>query len=157
MKTTLIIISLLIVAAIILLFILGIMSKSGKANGLVEGNLSRCSDKPNCVCSEYKDDSQHYINPLIIPDNNTDDALAILKTIVREMDGKIQNESDRYFSASFSSALFGFVDDLEVRLDSKKHIIHLRSASRVGYSDRGVNKKRIKLIKKRFNQTISKA
>jgi uncharacterized protein (DUF1499 family) len=50
-----------------------------------------------------------------------------------------------------------FVDDLEIRIDSTQKVIHIRSASRVGYSDMGVNRKRTELLKKLFNNEVSKA
>ena len=156
-KTALIIISILIVAFIILLFILGVLSKSGKAPGLVEGSLTQCPNKPNCVCSEQKDASKHYINPMIIPQNIKFDILPILKNAIRDMGGSIQAESDNYIASIFSSAIFGFVDDLEIRIDTNKKVIHIRSASRVGYGDTGVNKKRAELLKKLCNRKLSEA
>lgn len=157
MKIALIILSLLILAFIILLFILGVISKSGKAPGLVEGSLSKCPNKPNCVCSEQKDDAKHYIDPIIISQNITYDILPILKNTIQNMGGSIQAESDNYFASTFSSAIFGFVDDLEIRVDSIQKVIHIRSTSRVGYGDAGVNKKRTELLKKLYSKKVSEA
>ena len=157
MKKFLIIISLLITAFILLLFLFGVRSNSGKALGLIEGSLSRCPDKPNCVSSEQKDDTRHYINPIIIPENVTFDTLPILENVILEMGGRIQVEGNNYLASTFSSAIFRFVDDLEIRIDSVQKVIHLRSASRVGYSDLGVNKKRVELLKKLYNEKVSEA
>jgi len=63
------------------------------------------------------------------------------------MGGNIQMESNGYLAASFSSAIFGFVDDFELRIDAQQKIIHVRSASRIGKSDMGVNNKRVELFK----------
>ncbi len=159
MKTTIIIISLIIIAAIILLFILGLMSKSGTAPGLVEGNLSKCHNKPNCFSTEKKDDTAHYIAPIKIPqDINIElDSLHILKDTIRDMGGSIEDESQDYFASTFSSGVFGFVDDFEIRVDPKENLIHIRSASRVGRGDMGVNKKRIKLLKQLYKKNILSA
>lgn len=157
MKTGLIILFLLMVAAIILFFVLGFISKSGAAPGLVDGTLSKCPNKPNCVCSENTDDSSHYIDPIVIPPSGAIDTLPMLKSVVQTMGGAIQTESEHYFAATFSSTVFGFVDDLEIRIDATKGVIHMRSASRVGYSDAGVNKKRTELLKKRYVQEFSTA
>lgn len=156
MKTILIIVSLLIITAIILFFILGMMSKSGSAPGLVEGNLSRCSNKSNCFSTEKKDDAAHYITPIKIPQNiNIElDSLHILKDTIRDMGGSIEDESEDYFASTFSSGIFGFVDDFEIRIDPVKKIIHIRSASRVGHSDMGINKKRIELLKQLYKKNI---
>lgn len=156
MKTTLIIVSLLIIAAIILFFILGMMSKSGSAPGLVEGSLSQCPNKPNCFSTEEKDDAAHYIAPIKIPQyiNIELDSLHILKDTIRDMGGNIEDESEDYFSSTFESGVFGFVDDFEIRIDPVKKIIHIRSASRVGHGDMGVNKKRIELLKQLYKKNI---
>ncbi len=70
-----------------------------------------------------------------------------MKNSVREMGGSIQVENDSYLAATFTSSIFRFVDDLEIRVDSDQKMIHLRSASRVGHSDRGVNRERIERLK----------
>jgi uncharacterized protein (DUF1499 family) len=154
MKTVFITLSLFIVACVFLLFILGVISRSGKAPGLVAGNLAKCPATPNCVCSEQKEDVSHFIAPLLLPHNITVDPLPILKNVVQEMGGTVGAENDHYFAATFSSAIFGFMDDLEVRIDSTQQVIHIRSASRVGYGDAGVNRKRTELLKKLYSQKI---
>jgi uncharacterized protein (DUF1499 family) len=70
-----------------------------------------------------------------------------MKNSVREMGGSIQVENDNYLAATFASSIFRFVDDLEIRVDKDQKIIHLRSASRVGRSDQGVNRERIERLK----------
>lgn len=155
MKSAFITLFLLIVTFILLFFILGAMSKSGKAPGLVEGSLSQCPDSPNCVCSESAADSRHFIDPISIPKNIALDALPILKNVIRDMGGNIQAETDNYVAATFTSAIFGFVDDVEIRIDPTRKLIHIRSASRVGHSDAGVNKKRVELLKQLFSKKVS--
>ena len=154
MKTALITLFFLIVAVVVLFFILGVISKSGKAPGLIDGRLSKCPDKPNCVCSEQKTD-KHYIEPAIIPEHITFDTYPALKSAIQEMGGSVQTENDDYLSATFSSAIFGFMDDLEIRIDSLQKVIHIRSASRVGHSDMGVNRQRAELLKKRYLKKVS--
>jgi uncharacterized protein (DUF1499 family) len=155
MKITLIILLILIVAFIVLFFNFQKNSRTGEASGLVEGRLSKCPNKPNCVCSEHKDDTSHYIEPIIIPKNSTVDIFTLLKTVIREMGGNVQVESGNYLTATFTSAIFKFADDLEIRIDLTQEVIHIRSASRVGYSDMGVNKKRTELLKKLISYKIS--
>jgi len=157
MKTVLISLSLFMVALIALFVILGMISKSGKAPGLVDGRLSPCPEKPNCVCSEPDADAGHFIAPVMMPDNSGPDTLPVLKQVILDMGGSIQAESDNYLAATFSSALFGFVDDLEIRVDAPQGMIHVRSASRVGHSDMGVNRKRTELLRKRYINKVSDA
>ena len=150
MKTAFIILSLLIGTFMILCFILGGVSRSGKVPGLVAGSLSACPNKPNCVCSERKDDASHYIDPVNIPQDSMPDPMPALKKTIRDMGGSIQAENGNYLAATFSSTIFGFVDDLELRVDPVQKVIHIRSASRVGYSDAGVNRKRTVLFRKTY-------
>ena len=147
MKIVFIVLFILIAAFIALLFNYQKISNAFETPNLVNGKLSKCPDKPNCVCSEYKDDSSHYIDPIIIPENSTIDYSTALKEIIREMGGEIQTEQSNYITATFTSSLFKFVDDLEIKIDSNKNEIHIRSASRVGHSDMSVNKKRSESIK----------
>ena len=71
------------------------------------------------------------------------------------MGGTINAELENYIASTFSSSIFGFVDDFEIRIDSIKKVIHIRSASRVGYGDVGVNRKRTELFKKLYNKKLS--
>lgn len=134
---------------------MGHKSKQGEAAGLVDNNLTQCSDRPNCVCSENKNDLEHYIAPLSFKNNSPIDSLANLKEIIIEMGGTLQTESDDYLAATFSSTVFSFIDDLEIKVDDKHELIHIRSASRVGHSDMGVNKKRVELLKRLYQETLN--
>ena len=130
------------------------MSRSGEAIGLIEGRLAKCPDKPNCVCSEFTTDTSHFIEPIIISQGGIEVTLSSLKDGISEMGGSIQVEHDNYLAATFTSSIFGFVDDLEIRIDGEQKTIHLRSASRVGRGDGGVNRKRIERLKKRMIQGL---
>jgi len=147
MKMPIIIIS-VIVTVIVILFILGKYSQNKQAPGLANGILSRCSAKPNCVCSEYADDVDHYIDPIKLPQSIEIHDISIIAATIKDMGGILQHSKDNYIAATFSSSIFGFVDDLEIRIDPTQRFMHFRSASRVGYSDAGVNRKRIELLKK---------
>ena len=70
------------------------------------------------------------------------------------MGGVLVLEKDNYFSFNFTSTLFGFVDDVEIRFDSIEGAIYFRSASRVGTSDFGVNRKRINEIKNSYQKKL---
>ena len=150
MKILTIIIASLILLAIAAFSVLGFLSQSGQAGGLVEGKLAKCPDTPNCICSEYPPDADHYIEPLVYSEQNAAAALPRLNTIIRQMGGSFQGGKGDYLVATFTSSIFRFVDDLEIRIDTAQKTIHLRSASRVGHGDRGVNRKRIEQLKKLF-------
>ena len=61
---------------------------------------------------------------------------------------RIVTVTDDYLHAQEKSRIFGFVDDIEFHLRSAEGIIAVRSASRVGYSDFGVNRRRVEEIRK---------
>ena len=120
-------------------FLLGLKSQKGKAKGLVDGHLSPPGSAPNCVSSEIDVQPEKKVAPL-------NGSLAQIKAAIVETGGVITSETDSYLSATYMSKVFKFIDDVEVRHE-KDDIWHIRSASRVGYSDRGVNRKRVEAIR----------
>ena len=148
MKFILIILGSLFTLFCIYFFILGFKSQSGQAIGLVNNRLSACPNTPNCQCSEFPKQQGHYLPPITLaPDDKTETAMENIKAVIHETGGKVLHVDHQYLAATYTSRLFRFVDDVEVRLDSENKVIHLRSASRMGHSDLGVNKKRLQLIK----------
>jgi uncharacterized protein (DUF1499 family) len=145
-----IIIAAIALLVLVALFILGYRSQSGEAFGLVEGRLKPCPDTPNCVSSEPVTDPSRLVEALEYSQDQAAQVMPRLKTIIRDMGGIIQVEQADYLAASFTSPIFRFVDDLEARVDSAQNIIHLRSASRVGRKDFGVNRKRVEHLGKAF-------
>ena len=131
------------VLIIIYFAILGVISRSGAAPGLVNERLSLCGKKPNSVCSENDPDTEHYVAP--IPANGR--GLAQLAAVIESMGGTVTVQGQSYLASEFSSGLFGFVDDLELRLEQDAGLIQVRSASRVGYSDLGANRKRVNRLR----------
>ena len=129
---------------------LGFKSQQGKAAGLVDGKLQACPNTPNCVCSETKIPDEHFIEPLNTAGLSSLDALNKIKRIITKMGATVTTQEDDYLAATFSSDLFKYVDDLEIRFDKENSLLHFRSASRVGKSDFGVNRERVESIKTAF-------
>ena len=154
MKIILVISSLLISGIIIYLYSLAYISKSYSAPGLVNEQLSKCSANPNCACSEFEEDEPHYIEPIQLSLTDDSKILENIKTTLQKMNGTVITEDDSYISATFTSNIFGFIDDFEIRIDRRQKLIHIRSASRVGRSDFGANIKRINLIKKELRAQL---
>ena len=123
---------------------LGYTSRSGSTPGLQNSKLIPCPDKPNCVNSEYPEDKSHYISPVALSKTMT---MTKVKRLIEELGGKVMQQETHYLSATFSSALFGFTDNFEIRVDQANQLVQLRSASRVGHSDMGVNKQRVEQFK----------
>ncbi|MDZ8137948.1 MAG: DUF1499 domain-containing protein [Nostoc sp. DedQUE04] len=117
--------------------------------GISNGKLTPCPNSPNCVSSQSTDAS-HQIAPLTFT-SIPEQAITNLKQIIESLPRtKIITESKDYLYAEFKSALLGFVDDVEFYLDRTANLIHVRSASRLGQSDLGVNRKRIETIRAKF-------
>ncbi len=152
LRIVLTVIAILTAVVLVRMAVLGHGSKSGQAPGLVSGNLAPCPDKPNCVCSEFGEDAAHYITPLDYSGVSEQKAFGELLQIIEELGGEVVVANDEYIAAVFSSALFGFVDDVEYRLESTQNRIQIRSASRVGHSDLGVNRKRAEAMTRSFGQ-----
>ena len=150
MKTGFITVFLFAAAGILLILVLAVLSKSGKPPGLVAGKLSMCPDKPNCVSSEHDNDAVHYLEPVALQSAASPDPLTVIKGVIADMGGVIQEQDGGYIAAAFSSPLFGFVGDLEIRIDSNERLVQIRSASRTGYGDAGVNRKRVERFRKLY-------
>ena len=115
--------------------------------GVRDGQLSSCPDSPNCVSSQAVD-TGHRIEPLIFSDA-ADIALARLKNLLADRkDTKIIEEKREYLRVEFHTTLF--VDDGEFLVDAVQQCIHVRSASRLGYSDLGKNRSRLEEIRRQF-------
>jgi uncharacterized protein (DUF1499 family) len=119
--------------------------------GVKDGKLADCPNTPNCVSSQAPEtDTQHKIAPLGYT-SSAAEAMAKLKSVIQGMDRtEVIAESEDYLYAEFTSALMGYVDDVEFFLDPAAGVIQVRSASRLGQSDLGVNRKRIEEIRAKF-------
>lgn len=123
--------------------------------GIHSGHLTPCPNTPNCVNSQ-SEDAKHKIEPFSY--NSSEKAMADLKTVIQSSKRtKIITETKNYLYVEFTSAIMGFVDDVEFYLDEGAKEIHVRSASRLGESDLGVNRKRIETIRTKLNQLKSKS
>lgn len=140
MKIALYISLVLAIIIIIAFFFMGRSSAKGSALGLVNGQLAPLSSKPNAVSSEINTRESRRVEPFF----NT--SLPAVKAAIEATGGHVTFETDQYLSAIYVSKMFKFVDDVEVRMDGTT--AHIRSASRVGYSDRDVNEYRVDAISK---------
>ena len=117
--------------------------------GVRDGRLAPCRRTPNCVSSQADPaDREHYIAP--IPFKGT---MADLRRLVESMQRVTVIEArDDYLYAEFRSRLLRYVDDVELYLD--KGVVHVRSASRLGRRDFGVNRKRIEQLRALIGNSV---
>jgi uncharacterized protein (DUF1499 family) len=117
--------------------------------GVPGGRLAACPDTPNCVSSQSTD-RRHAIDPLRYEGTAEAARERLIGAVSGMKRARIVVAEERYLRAEFTSALFRFVDDVEFLLDDGTATIHVRSASRVGSSDLGVNRRRVDEIRSRF-------
>jgi len=111
-----------------------------------EDRLTPCPSRPNCVSSDAAD-ADHRIEPLRFEGDSTA-VWSALNDVVRALPRtEIITTDDRYLYAEATSKLLGFVDDVEFHLRPEEGEIAVRSASRIGRSDWGVNAGRIETIR----------
>jgi uncharacterized protein (DUF1499 family) len=114
--------------------------------GVRDGKLPPCPPSPNCVSSQSTD-NEHAVEPFPYS-SSMPEAIAGLRKIILQMKRtKIVTETKNYLHAEFASAIWRFVDDVEFSFDDHAKLIQVRSASRLGYSDFGVNRKRVEAIR----------
>ena len=142
MKIALTILLVLVLAGSGYFYYLGKVSRKGNSPGLVSQKLAPCASELNCVCTEYAPADAWHIPPIQIS-NADSELVSALHAVIEEMGGAVQSVHGSYIAATFESAIFGFVDDFEVRVDETSNLVHVRSASRVGRSDLGANRKRV--------------
>ena len=131
---------------------MGLLSGRRPSNlGARTGRLAPCPASPNCVSSQADaTDAGHYVAPLAFK-GDPQAAWEMLRRIVAESArAQIVAERDGYLHAEFASRLLGFVDDLECLLDARAHRIQVRSSSRLGYRDFGVNRERVESLRARL-------
>ena len=116
--------------------------------GVNNSRLAPCPESPNCVSSfENIKDETHYIKAYAIKQTKPESTWNSLKSIIEKNDSaEIISADDSYIYAEFTSGIMRFVDDTEFMLDTENKLIHLRSASRLGYRDFNVNRERLESI-----------
>lgn len=113
--------------------------------------LADCPSSPNCVSSQAGSESQR-IEPLVVS-GDREEATAKLESAIESMPrARVVASADGYLHAEFKSVLFRFVDDLEAIHDPEVPGFQVRSASRVGHSDLGANRKRVAALRALLGQ-----
>jgi uncharacterized protein (DUF1499 family) len=131
---------------------MGLFAGKPPANlGVKNGRLAPCPRSPNCVASQGDAaDAAHYIAPIAFKGDAGAAWRALRETVVAAERVTVVNERDGYLRAEFATKFIGFVDDVEFLLDATARVVHVRSASRLGYRDFGVNRARIEALRARL-------
>ena len=125
-----------------------------KAASIESSQLNPCPDRKNCVCSQDRSPS-HTIKPLNGL-GRVQSAFLLLITILKQTNRcHVKTTTSTYLHAEFRTRWLGFIDDVEFLLSTSEDVIHVRSASRVGFWDLGVNRRRIETIRRKLQKSLN--
>lgn len=113
--------------------------------------LPDCSRHPNCVSSQAHRAAQR-VEPFPCR-AGCRETFQQLRSILDSTPGvRIVESSESYLRAECVSRVLRFVDDLELLIDEDQKVVHVRSASRLGSWDFGVNRRRVEHLRRRSKQ-----
>jgi len=129
----------------------------GKAKMAINpaNTLTPCPKSPNCV-SSLAEDKQHFIEPIPYEGETAVTRHELLEILNSFKRARVVSLEEDFIHAEFISSVFRFVDDVEFYFDDAVKVIQVKSASRTGYSDFGVNRRRIEKIRGLFEEMASK-
>ena len=138
----------LFISSMALFFAAGCSGKMPDAIGVGRTGLSGCPKTPNCVSTEARDDS-HKIEPFRLKGDSQEQWAEVIKAASSLPRTRVMQSTENYLHLECRSLIFRFVDDLELHLKSPQEgIVSVRSASRIGKSDFGVNRKRVERLRR---------
>ena len=122
--------------------------------GLKNNLLLSCPKSPNCVLSQASG-PKHQIHPIQYTSSVEIAKERLNQVILSMVDTRIITQHKVYWHVEFTTRWLRFIDDVEFYFPESEALIHLRSASRSGYWDLGVNRKRVEEIRSRFEELAS--
>lgn len=142
----------LIICVVALSALSGCSGKTPTNLGMIDGKFTPCPESANCVSTQAGDET-HHITPIKAHGSPDVVMVNLASTIESMFGGKIIKIEGNYLHAEFTSRLMRFVDDMECFYNEQEGIIEIRSASRIGYSDFNVNRKRVEELRSLFSKT----
>jgi uncharacterized protein (DUF1499 family) len=127
-----------------------LMSSCALTQTMAEDDVS-CPDAPKCVSSQVND-PRHFIEPYTFDDQPEEAMLRLKEALLSEKRVTIVIEQPTYLRAEVRSLIFSFVDDVEFTLLPEQGLVHIRSSARIGYTDFGVNRRRVERIRQSFQK-----
>ena len=125
------------------------------ANNTSNQRLAPCPESSNCVSSQATD-ATHRIDPIRYETDFSTARARLLAVILAQPRVTLVRAEPRYLHIEFRSTVFQFVDDVEFLFPETEPIIHVRSASRSGRYDFGVNRRRVERLRQKFSQSLDK-
>ena len=122
---------------------------------MAERSLSACPPERICVCS-LASDKRHRIKPLSFKRDAPTAWSIVLQAVTGLPRTRMVDSSDGYLRAECVSAVLRRPADLELLLDRRQSVIHVRSSSRSGWWDLGTNRRRVEALRKDFTALLDK-
>jgi uncharacterized protein (DUF1499 family) len=107
---------------------------------------SPCPGSPNCVSSQ-SENKKHFIEPFEYTGNREEARQKLINILEKTKRVLLVKAETDYIHAEYRSFIFRFVDDVELYFPSEDTIIHVKSASRIGYYDFGANRRRVERLR----------
>lgn len=117
----------------------------------MQSRFKACPDTPNCVSSRAEAGS-HHIEPIGYQGSTESARKRLLEVVAEFSNARVLHSENDYLHLVFTTQLFRFQDDVEFEFDDRQKLIHMRSASRTGHYDFGVNRRRLESIRQKFDQ-----
>ena len=114
--------------------------------GVSNGLLAPCPETPNCVSSDASD-PEHHVDGFPLTGSSGVDMRALREALESLPRTTVVEETNDYLRAECRSAVFRFIDDLELHVRVADQVVAVRSASRLGRSDLGVNRRRVERLR----------
>jgi uncharacterized protein (DUF1499 family) len=134
--------------------LLSVALMSATATGNSADRLRPCPESPNCV-SSLAADARHRIAPLVYSGSSQSAWVTLRSVLLAQPRTGLVVDEDDYLHAEVRSLIFRFVDDIEFLHVPEQRLIQVRSASRTGYSDFGVNRRRVENIREAFQEKLA--
>ncbi len=136
-----------ILITLALIFMASCSSSKSTVPRINNGKFLPCPSSPNCVSSQAED-AKHKVDPIAFPIRKKTVIQGIIVKALNEI-GRVEilTNTPEHIHAIFKTKIFKFKDDLDLYIDQTENLIHVRSASRTGYSDFNVNRKRVEQLR----------
>lgn len=113
-----------------------------------------CSSAPRCVSSQAATDSSHYVAPFKYTGDAAHASEVLRKALREGGHATVESAEAHFIHATYRSAIVGFVDDVTFIIQPQQHFIDVKSSSRLGYYDFGVNRRRVERLRARFETLL---
>lgn len=129
------------------LCLLSMLTLSTSVLSATNGKLDPPPNAPRAVSSQVAPDHRAYIAPFVVQGDAKSFFAQLKNVVAKQPRVSIIKQTDQYLHTEFTTALLRFVDDVEFVLDAEAGVVHVRSASRIGYYDFNTNRKRVEAIR----------